>query len=141
MKAIGSFIAIPAILFLAGCSGPTGPESVAGHYDLVSVDGEPLPIMGPNFLLCAFGGPCDQLIEYVSSGFILLRADGTYSYNEDVWPTVDKEGEGAFRIDGGSLTFTWSVGDTPTNQPVWRATITDNRVTVPDDNNRVYIKR
>lgn len=59
-----------ALVFAAGCSSDSPPllepEAVAGTYDLVTIDGEPLPVAGT-----------ESLYDYeVLSGFLEVRLDG-----------------------------------------------------------------
>ena len=59
-----------AFAFAAGCSSDSPPllepEAVAGTYDLVTIDGEPLPVSGT-----------DAYYQYeVLSGFLEVRLDG-----------------------------------------------------------------
>ncbi len=132
MKAINSFM---AVLLVAGCSGPTGPEAIAGHYELVSVHGDSLPITGVHTIACSLVGQCDEVV-LTAYGSILLRSDGTYSHNLDRFMLVDLDEEGVFRIDDDQLTFTPHAGKSPYLGRIWRATISGAGITVPDDNFR-----
>ncbi len=124
-------IVLVALSLACGGDGDaTGPTSVVGTYDLVLVDGEPLPIMSTS----------TEPVEIVSSGFIILRGDGTFSYNERGFSNSE-DGEGTYQLDGNSLTFTTLAGDSPNASEVWRARIGGDQINVTDHDNRAYVRR
>ncbi len=117
------------VALMMGCGDATGPEAaIAGRYELESVNGESLPIIS------AFNNRV-----LVSSGFILLRDDATYSFHE-AGELHSDDGNGTFRRDGEELlTFTSLVGDTPGGSgEVWRANILGERLLLIE---RVYLKQ
>ncbi len=129
MKGSSPLLLVLPLLVACGGESPTGsdPDPVAGTYNLVIVGGSALPIMSTS----------DEPVEVVSSGFIVLRADGTFSFNERGFSN-NEDGEGTFQLDGSSLTFTTLAGDSPQSSGVWRATMGKDRIDVADDDNRIY---
>lgn len=94
-------LAVLVLVLLAGCSDdPLGPEALAGTYDLVAIDGDPLPY--------------ELFNSVVTSGSLDLRADGTFRYTEHLRTedvvtgeeTSETESEaGTYHMDGSTLRF------------------------------------
>lgn len=68
MRRIVLVLAMVAPLALAGCGDSTGPGSIAGTYELRSINGDPVPV------LLESGPPQEELTD----GFVRLNADGTF---------------------------------------------------------------
>ena len=83
---------IAATLAASACGDPTGSSAVAGHYRLVSVDGQPLPYVAPPST--GFGG------EAIHHGDLLLRGDRTFRIG-----IAGAAGSvaGTFRLNGGEI--------------------------------------
>ena len=84
-----------AFLALAACGDSTGPESVAGRYNLVSVNGMPLPVVVVQVL--------DNKFE-LTAGHIQLNADLTCSVS--ITAEVTTDGDVTTETEGD--TCTWS---------------------------------
>ena len=88
-----------ASLALAACSDSTGPESVAGRYELVSINGDPLPFV--------FFQRFEEKIEF-TAGHIQLNSDLTCNRSFTIRTTTD----GEVTTDTATGTCTWTQNDT-----------------------------
>jgi hypothetical protein len=64
MRRLALVLAMVLPVTLGGCGDSTSPESVAGTYELQSIDGDPLPVSTSE--------------GDVRSGFVRLNANGTF---------------------------------------------------------------
>lgn len=124
---------IGCLALVAACGGTTAPRdtSVFGTYDLVAMDGKPLPWTPP------VNPP--SVAAPITSGYLTLRDDLTYSmgFNNDM-TSVDT---GSWTVSG--TTFTWlsnamySVPET--------GTLASGQITLPASSDRLvsslYVKR
>ena len=107
-----------AVLIVAGiaaggmwaCGDSTDPDSIAGTYNLQTVDGESLPII--------LGGGGDNMVE-LASAFERLNDDGTFlesstfRLTEDGDVSTDVEtSDGSWTQSGTAITFTYTGGGT-----------------------------
>ena len=86
-------------LAFAACGDSTGPESVAGRYALVSVNGTPLPFVLVQVLENKFE---------ITAGHIQLNSDGTCSAAVTFRTTED----GVVTTDTEADTCTWTQNNT-----------------------------
>ena len=92
------FLVVVCLAF-GGCSDSTGPESVAGRYTLVSIDGIPLPYVLEDL---------DEKIE-ITAGHFQLDSDGTCSFSTTVRTTTDS---GQVTTEPELDTCTWTLNIT-----------------------------
>lgn len=78
-----------AALSITGAPEATRPPAAVGHYELVSVNGQPVPIYGPPSM--GFAGPL------IPAGNLVLRTDGTYSLG------LQGLEQGKYAVDGSRL--------------------------------------
>jgi uncharacterized lipoprotein YbaY len=88
-----------ASLALAACSDSMGPESAVGRYELVSIDGEPLPYVLSEVF--------DDKIE-ITAGHMQLNADLTCSGSL----TIENTTEGQVTPNTQTNTCTWTLTGT-----------------------------
>jgi hypothetical protein len=80
------------VLALSACSGePTLPGAIAGHYELASVNGQPLPYVAPPSIGYATAP--------ILAGDLMLRGDGTYALGAQAFV------EGGWSASGNRLTL------------------------------------
>ena len=103
------FLAVVCLAF-AACGDSTSPESVAGRYSLVSVNGDPVPFVIVQVEVDRFE---------LSAGHIQLNADGTCSFaliyqtTEDGVPTTDTESDTCtWTLNNTTIAFTFPDGRT-----------------------------
>jgi hypothetical protein len=90
MRNIASFVGISLLLAcvtLSACGDPFSPESVSGTYQLVSVDGDPIPT------------------DFVKAGTLSLDENGTYSVLLHVQFDFDDETINTTVTDSGTYTL------------------------------------
>lgn len=118
---IASAAAVILALSAVACSDSISPESLAGTYQLISVDGE-LP-----FVIDDDG----TTVTSVTAGTLTLTAAGTMTASLTVTATTssgtttEMEGSsGVYTVDGNTITFTFA-GEAPDT-----GTVSGNTVTV-----------
>ena len=84
-------------LAFAACGDATGPESVAGRYALISMNGTPLPFLVVQVL--------EEKVE-VAAGHIQLNADGTCTAAFTFRVTAD--GEVTSNLEARTCTWTYN---------------------------------
>jgi hypothetical protein len=129
-----------AALLLAGCGDSNAPDnSHVGHYAMVSVDGDPLPITvedTPGFAVTLF------------SGELVLNANKTFVQSVTVAFTVFGEPEppetlscgGRYERRGSTLTMT-STGNENCEAGTLTGTLSGNQVTVVAEGSEIIFRR
>jgi hypothetical protein len=120
-----SLAAFALIMALTSCSDATGPDSVAGVYALVSVDGKPLPYTAMQ--------DASTKVEELS-GTIIFGADGHFQESATTRFTLDgraststSSSTGTFAISGQAITMLYSSGGTISGSWDGSSTITLTR--------------
>jgi hypothetical protein len=108
MRRVALVLAMVAPLAIAACGDSTGPGSIAGTYELRSLNGDPVPV------LLESGPPLEELTD----GFVRLNADGTFVRSHTVRirsgnsTTIAIETiNGAYAHSGNDLTLTFEDPD------------------------------
>jgi hypothetical protein len=126
---LGLLVAVGA----CGGDGPSAPTSIAGTYNLESLDGETPPVT-------VWDEP-DLKIEITSGNFV-LAANGTFTTTVNYRVTVDGEVEtdadtfsGTYSVSGSTVTFAYSDGDSDT------ATIAGDLLTLTEGSSSVVFRK
>ena len=108
MKRFARLVPLLGVLMLAGCRDGTAPVSMVGTWNLVTVNGAPLP-----FVL----QPADPKIEVTSDRFIFVSA-GTftedYTFRITNGTTVTSQSTtigGTYTVSGATVHLVFSDGD------------------------------
>ncbi|MEX2154589.1 MAG: hypothetical protein WD825_14705 [Gemmatimonadaceae bacterium] len=104
MRRFALAVALSALAFTGSCKESTAPpRGLAGIYELMTVDGEPLPVV----LFDDAEGTEEML-----SGHVDLFSNGTFSDITRIRTTVngstteeDVAAEGTYRLSGSTVTF------------------------------------
>jgi hypothetical protein len=94
--------ALLVLAYLAACgSDTTAPRDVAGSYTLSTIDGSALPYTVPN----------SPPVAIISSAFVVLSSDSTYTYQaagslNGVGSGDVADDNGTYRVSGSTVTFT-----------------------------------
>jgi hypothetical protein len=102
---------------LTACGDSTGPGSIFGTYNLVSINGEDVPFQEGGF--------------EVTAGWVRLDSDSTYTISLTSGPIGTPETEtfsGTFAVDGSSIEF--HVPDNGTGSAT--GTLSGNTITLVD---------
>jgi hypothetical protein len=95
-------VALLVAASLAACgSDSIAPRDVAGSYSLSTIDGSTLPYTVPN----------SPPVAIISTGFVVLSADSTYTYQASgslngVGSGDVADDHGTYKVSGSSVTFT-----------------------------------
>ena len=137
MRPVALTVAL-AVSLLTGCGDATGPEAIAGHYILRSINGQDLPFLIIQTLP-------DKVV--LTAGSVRINSDNTYRTRltavTTVGPPTPSETEtsvGTYTLTGTSITFT-EVRDvfTEVGQPftevgdTFTGSITGNTLTIIDE--------
>lgn len=99
MKPLGILTVVSASLLLTACGDAFSPENVSGSYQLVSVDGNPLP-----FLQTLTEDGLTTLT--INSASVTLHENGTFSTSMSVEFSIDGSTESATWTSSGTFTLT-----------------------------------
>jgi hypothetical protein len=97
----------------------TEPTSIFGTYNLVTVNGEEVPVEIQGF--------------EITAGWIRLDSDSTYTISMTVDGAIPDPGDGTFTVDGSSIEFS---GDY-----IGNGTISGNTLTIVDEGNTFVFRK
>ena len=133
-------LAVAAALF-TGCSGDSNApdNSHVGHYAMVSVDGDPLPITvedSPGFAVTLLSG---DLVLNANKTFV-QSLTLAFTVFGDTEPPETLSCDGRYQRRGNTLTLTTTASDNCEAGTV-TATLSDNQVTVAAEGSEIIFRR
>lgn len=103
--------ALLPLAFLAGCGDATGPPAdITGTYALMTVDGDPLPLLVRDDVLYRLDLTDGQLVLRPDSTFLLQLRTRVFRKKENTTEYVDEGAVGEIIRDGGQITLRSVIG-------------------------------
>lgn len=129
--------ATAAALLLSACSDAFSPESVSGSYNLVSIDGEPLPTTATT----TYNGV--PVTATVSAGSLTLTENGSYTLALDVAAEFGGSTINTTLPDAGTFTLQEpsTIRFISNNAGQLTGTLDGNRLTVTYDGATMVFER